>query len=259
METIQTNDPVFRAIPLNKINFAPYQRKLDYAKCKRIRDKYDPKLLGVLLVSEQTDGSYNILDGNHRLTALRMLGKKSASCQVLSGLTYEDEARLFAQFNTCRTRPDSKEILNAAVEAKDAKSLDMVRTVRRAGFACGIATDNISGMMPIHAVHALTSAYNKLGSDQLYAMLDALGSAWTGNRDCVTQSMLNGATLFFLLYGTEIKKDVFVKAMASTTPMAIINKARLSGEPNLRAPIAKELWTRYNKAIRSNKKLEYRF
>ena len=37
------------------------------------------------------------------------------------------------------------------------------------------------------------------------------------------------------------------------------NEARLSGEPNLRAPIAKELWTRYNKAIRSNKKLEYRF
>lgn len=53
-----------------------------------VRD-FDPAKLGVLVVSHRPDGTYSILDGQHRLTALRKLGFAAANCIVLEGMTIQ--------------------------------------------------------------------------------------------------------------------------------------------------------------------------
>ena len=236
-----------------------YQRVLNYAKCKRIKEHFNPNLVGVLLVAKRENGEYVILDGHHRLVALQMLGKRTALCQVITGLTYEEEADLFGKYNTQRTCVNSTDLFKARIEARYQDALDITKITKKAGYICGNIGSRKRNTVRISAVRALESSYTKLHSDGLYTMLDTIGSTWIKNKDAVGASMLNGATTFFSLYGDRVKKETFVKALSDTTPQNIVTKARLSGEGNLRYPIAKVMWDAYNKCCRGDNRLPYLF
>ena len=72
-------------VPLERIVTEQYQRILNMKNVAGIVKNFDPAKLGVLVVSHRTDGTYAVLDGQHRLTALRRLG---TLCTALAlGLT----------------------------------------------------------------------------------------------------------------------------------------------------------------------------
>lgn len=76
-----------------------YQRALQAYKVRRIAGNFDAEAVGVLLVSKREGGEYVILDGQHRLAALRMVDRTHALCQVFSGLTLAREAQIYVQCN----------------------------------------------------------------------------------------------------------------------------------------------------------------
>ena len=82
-------------IPLSEICIEPYQRVLNNARVKRIADNFDPARVGVLLLSKRGPHSYAIVDGQHRLCAMRQIGVPDAVCIVVVGLSYEEEANYF--------------------------------------------------------------------------------------------------------------------------------------------------------------------
>ena len=90
---------VFKTLMFSDISCAAYQRPINYARCKYIKEHFNPDMVGTLLVSHRTDGTYVIIDGHHRMIAMQMCGLKGHLCQVLEGLSYEDEAKLFIEFN----------------------------------------------------------------------------------------------------------------------------------------------------------------
>ncbi|MDY5220460.1 MAG: DUF6551 family protein, partial [Eubacteriales bacterium] len=61
-------------IPLACIVTEEYQRVMNMRNVAGIVKHFDPAKLGVLVVSHRKDGTYAVLDGQHRLTALRKLG-----------------------------------------------------------------------------------------------------------------------------------------------------------------------------------------
>ena len=75
-------------IPLSEICIEPYQRVLNNARVKRIADNFDPARVGVLLLSKRGPHSYAIVDGQHRLCAIRQIGVPDAVCIVVVGLSY---------------------------------------------------------------------------------------------------------------------------------------------------------------------------
>jgi hypothetical protein len=69
-------------VEVGAINAADYQRPVDMARARKIAKKFDERKIGLLTVSLR-DGQYWIVDGNHRLSALRMIGAEKARCQIL--------------------------------------------------------------------------------------------------------------------------------------------------------------------------------
>jgi hypothetical protein len=84
-----------------------YQRDLDEARIARMVTDFDRRLLGVLEVSDRGDGTFAILDGQHRHALVLAAVPDAASsayvvCQVYEGLSVADEARLFHDINIRR-------------------------------------------------------------------------------------------------------------------------------------------------------------
>src|SRR5215216_1774202 len=78
-----------------KIDLAA-QRSLVGSRVRKLTARYDPILIGELLVSKRPDGYY-VMDGHHRLAAAQNQNGNAPStlkCEVFTGLSRADEARL---------------------------------------------------------------------------------------------------------------------------------------------------------------------
>jgi hypothetical protein len=60
-----------------------------------------------------------IIDGQNRTLAAKFRGIDSLMCQVFHGLTYEEEARLFVEYNRNRLPLKTVDLVNGLKEAKD--------------------------------------------------------------------------------------------------------------------------------------------
>lgn len=73
------------------------QRSTIPARVRKLTANFDPILIGELLVSERQEGLF-VLDGHHRLQSARNAngnGVSTVTCEVFTGLSKPDEARLF--------------------------------------------------------------------------------------------------------------------------------------------------------------------
>ncbi len=99
MESIEFTDHKYGvdvAVGDIKLDLA-VQRATIPARVRKLTANFTPILLGELLVSERSDGLY-ILDGHHRLQAAQNAngsGVTTVICEVFTGLSKADEARLF--------------------------------------------------------------------------------------------------------------------------------------------------------------------
>ena len=82
----------------------PYQRPVKDCDVDKLVREWDPRLLTPLVVSYR-DGRYNLVDGQHRVCAMRKKngGKDvTALCRVYHGLTYEQEAELYYKLDQAK-------------------------------------------------------------------------------------------------------------------------------------------------------------
>jgi|GEM_PF-743879 len=90
------NMPIIQSLPLADIKPTQYQQNPNFNFVDRIVNRFDAAKLGTLLVSFR-DGNYYILDGVHRLAALRKLGYTHANCLVLATTNLEQEVNCYLQ------------------------------------------------------------------------------------------------------------------------------------------------------------------
>lgn len=97
MDPIQFNDHKYGvdvAVGDVQLDMA-VQRSIVGARIRKLTANFDPILLGEVLVSERANGQLYILDGQHRLRAAEQSGVPTVTCEVFTGLSKADEARLF--------------------------------------------------------------------------------------------------------------------------------------------------------------------
>jgi len=259
MEAIKKVEAVRpQMIRVRDINTPIYQRPYDYGRAAWIADHYDNRLLGTLLVSHR-GGKYYVIDGQHRLIALRKLGVVDAPCVIMTGLNERKEAELFRQFNTQRKALDRGDVLLAKLVSYDQDAMDMVSKITDAGFTCSTRPQGQrANRVNITAVAAIERAYKLLRGSQFGEMLTALGEVWPHDKDAVCASMLNGVSYFWSLYGDEFDDKVMRETLTDLEPKKIMLKAHATCDAannrNLRIPIAKVLFKEYN--ARATKKLK---
>ena len=119
-----------KRIPIDNIYFADYQRSVRPAKVKKIVKNFVPDVMGVALVSFR-NGKFWCIDAQHRIMALKELGYKELLCQVLTGLTYEQECYRFILLNTGRTQLTANQVFHGRVEEKDNTALELVSMFKK--------------------------------------------------------------------------------------------------------------------------------
>ena len=141
-----------------------YGRKLAGHLIKRIANNFDQRLLGDIVVcdvSREQDAAakYEIVDGNHRIHAIRMVYGDDTTVEV-KVVPYMDEASradLFLELNNNRTRVSATDKFKASVIAGRTIENEIWRILQRRGLNVkglnSVAWPSINGLHDIRQIY----------------------------------------------------------------------------------------------------------
>ena len=248
-------------IPLSEICIEPYQRVLNNARVKRIADNFDPARVGVLLLSKRGPHSYAIVDGQHRLCAMRQIGVSDAVCIVVVGMSYEDEANYF-RIQTRDANPlNAYSLYKAGVEAKDEHFLRIEAVLLKNEYTVGLNAEP----MVITAVNTLSRVMTMQGEAALDLALQSIRDAWHGDSTALRREMLAGVAEFARRYATHFTAETFRQRLGNLLPADLFfeYRSRCEGRVNTNSafkPIYLQIFCSmlrdyYNKGLGSTSKL----
>lgn len=211
-----------KMIPLNQITTEGYQRVLNMVNVKSIARNFDIARLGVLVVSKHSDGTYAVLDGQHRLSAMRRIGKAAANCIVLEGLTVKQEADYFRRQNENKQALRITDTFNASIWAEDEESLKIKELVGKYGFRFGKS----GSPMCICAIAALQQTVRIFSFDTLELVLATIAATWPNDTTILRREMLAGLAEFWSRFAEQITVQQFAARMMQKLPMDMYLEAR---------------------------------
>lgn len=173
-------------LPLGKLQIdrRVQRQAINKGHANKIAREFDPAGFRYLTVSRRDNGTYAVVDGQHRMAALMILGHGEGTpvpCDVRHGLTLQQEAALFRLLNTMRKPMPLDAFLVRVVEGDPAAN-DINRIVGNAGWQVGTTSTG-----HITAVDALERVYTGRSMRQspkgpkpeaLLATLQIISSAW---------------------------------------------------------------------------------
>lgn len=257
------NSATLRLLPTSKLTSGlGYQRPIKESAVDRLVREWDDNLLDPLAVSFR-DGRFNLVDGQHRVLALR---KKNDGrdvmvlCRVYTGLTYEQEAELCVKLDKAKKHLSMAQSVNALLEAGTDPTIKQInRLMKYEGFMWALGRSR-GGDYEITTTKAVISAYNLLGSDGFMRLLWMLGNTWHGDPASLNAAMFSGMALFIKTYETELNDQSFVQRLSAISPEEIVRRSKADFSTNSKAlRCAKVLLDKYNSGKRGGRKLIYRF
>lgn len=234
----------------------PYQRPVEQKNVDKLIRHWNDRELYPVIVSFR-DGKFNVVDGQNRIAAMRQMaggGDVIVPCMIYTGMTYEQEAELYAKLDKGKRPLTPRQHTKALVESgSDASVMEIKRLVEGAGFvwALGEPTGEPFEIIPIRA---LMNAYQLLGGDTFSRMLALMAGAWQGTPNSLKASMLSGMALFVKTYELELSDRAFVRRMSIVSPEEIIQMGRIETDVALR--FARIIRDKYNG---EGQDLPYRF
>ncbi len=175
-------------------------------------------------------------------------------CMIYTGMTYEQEAELYAKLDKGKRPLTPRQHTKALVESgSDARIMEIKCLVEDVGFvwALGEPTGEPFEIAPIRA---LINAHQLLGGEAFARMLSLLAGAWQGAPNSLKASMLSGMALFVKTYEAELSDRAFIRRMSIVGPEEIIRLGRIETDIALR--FARIIRDKYNG---EGTELPYRF
>ena len=211
-----------KKIPLSNIKFAEYQREVKPSKINKIVKNFVPDIMGVGLVSFR-GGEFWGIDAQHRIEALKKLGYTEILCQVLTGLTYEQECYRFVLLNTGRTQLTANQVFHGRVEEKDKDAIALVEMFKKYRFEYnknnGTKDDNFIG-----AVSKFVKMQKNFGMDRVEKVLRILRNAWYGDKNSLSSAIITGLSTF-LEENPTADEITLTKALEKVMPNILIAQA----------------------------------
>jgi hypothetical protein len=193
----KTTNQQFSFIPLSKIEPSIYQRTTNSTQVNNIIKNFDEAKLGIITVSLR-DGRYFAVDGQHRLSALRALEYTHALCEVLTGLTIEEEADYFRRQGQDKRALKPFDLLKAGIIAGDEKCLEIFSIVNNNGFRIGFSSKDFHQISAVNALFIIADDY---GFEVLDDTLFLIANTWSGIAKAVSSDCLLGTAEFVSRFG----------------------------------------------------------
>ena len=221
----------FRRLPSDLLlSDTSYQRPVDEKRVRKIVEEFDPRLVNAVKVSNR-NGRFYVFDGAHTLAALKIVhggNRFDVMCKVYSGLTFEEEAYLFA-----RQTGESKEVgfsnrLNALLLSKDERALAFQRDTESVGLRLS-TTGYSKGVNTICAVAKARQLYDKVGPERYKEILQLVMDTWHGEVKSLTTHMIGGVAVFLATYGDEYNRERFIRKLSPMSYEKLHEDARRRG------------------------------
>src|ERR1051326_2895367 len=196
-----------RPVPINQMRIPPAlvtQREFRKAHGDRIAADLDLNKIGYPVINHR-DGIYWVLDGQHRIYALKQNGfeKDSLDCEVYEDLSDADMADIFLGRDARRPIPLYAKF-HVACTAGRRRERDIRRAVESNGQKIGRnKADGIS------AVGALSAVYDRSGDVVLGQVIRAINLGFGGDPAAFDCAVIEGLGLVFNRYnGRTNEKDL---------------------------------------------------
>lgn len=236
-----------------------YQREPNPARVKKIAENFDRALAGVLLVNKRTNGSLFVMDGQHRLEAMKLRKYDMALCNVYQGLTQAQEASIYHTADTQTSKLTALDAFRAKLIAQDAEALDIRRIVEKNGLRIYIQRE---GTHPgkkrpsttIWAIATLQDIYQKDKGKLLDATLELARLSWPGEGEVFKDKFLLGLAHFHQKYQGEYRQQDFIEKMHTISLAAVHQKAHAlatEGGGAMVVSYSKAFWSLYNRGRRT--------
>ena len=211
-------------VKLNLIDleFADYQKELNVPRVQKIVEKFDINRMRPIDVSYR-DGKYFVFDGQHRANAYFFMGYTEIPAIVHYGLTYEDEAYLFARQQEQVGTVGVNHKWNALTEAKDPEVMEITRLCRSWGFTV-LAKNNRGNN--IKCVKTLQNLYKDktIGPRKLGTILMCLRDAWDYMDHSTDVAIIGGIAKLAKTYPDQFDFNRLTKVLSDTTPKVILRE-----------------------------------
>lgn len=198
-------------VPVEELSVDPrIQRPLDLNRVREVFREFTPAGLGVLIVSYRGDGSYVVLDGQHRLEVLRRKlpegGPVEVPCKVFEGLTYEQEALLFLVANNTR-KPRAVHKFLIGGEAGDPVVKGIQEIAKSHGYKIDTAVRNgmISAVRALYRIYANSERKREDGEpNTLELVIKTVKSAWGYDKSGTKGIVLDALAAMYEEYGSRL-------------------------------------------------------
>ena len=221
-ETNRLPELELKKISLENIEFAEYQREVKPSKVNKMVKNFVPDIMGVGLVSFR-NGKFWGIDAQHRIEALKKMGYTEMLCQVLTGLTYEEECYRFVLLNTGRTQLTANQVFHGRVEEKDKDAIELVDMFKKYRFEYnknnGMKDTNLIG-----AVSKFVKIQKNFGIEMVETVLRVLRNSWYGDKNSLSSAIISGISTF-LSENPMADELVLTKALEKVMPAMLIAQA----------------------------------
>lgn len=256
-----------------------YQRPPNPTRAKAMSGKaFDQDLVGRLIVSRRSDGSYWVVDGQHRLIAMKLTGITHVPCVVYSGWTRQQEAHNFVKLNQ-GIKPSAYDLHHSRVCEGEPIAVDIEAIVAEIGGKIGPRNNPDTGLIHhISCVDTLRRIYGLRNEHGLYPVeryggktngrehlrrtlriiMAAWGAAALDRTEVVRPfhaDVVKGLATFlwFAPDDPNYSEERLIEALRKVAPGRLTQKA--SGKPGVGVPrgIAEAIREQYNAATRVKK------
>ena len=232
--TIEINGKHFpgrdEKIPVCKLFSAAHcQRKIKTKEVDKIFNDYDDNLVNLITVSLR-DGRYYIIDGQHRVTAIKKKFGSNAivKCRVIPGLTVKDEAAYFRKINKSQREISSNDDFNSGYYEEDPTIIGIIDIGKKYGISFG--NKNLNGMRNIKfrvkAVETAQNIYNGYGKEIFDRICRVLSEGFVDEPSAFNASLMEATAIVLNTYGKDCSDDVLIKKLRSRNPDRLILDAR---------------------------------
>lgn len=231
---------------LSELQIHPeYQRDLRQERVNEMVREYDPRLVGVLKVSEDGEGGPKYAwDGQHRLRMLQEIGFPTGWCQV-SIDTPQEQALLFVAEQERRKKIDWFERHRANVFGETDRAIAIQSILDKHG----LTTSQKPG--GIRSVGTLYFLYDRGGSDLLDDTIYVIKTAWGTGYEGIWQNRVVRGTGVFVESYPDLDLDKIVQALKTLSPRGVekeaSEKAKSTSGSNNHGEFARVLLKVYNK------------
>lgn len=218
-----------------------YQRDIKEAKVERMVREFDPRQLTTIVVCRRADGTYWVIDGQHRLEMLRRLGKQVVYADVRDGLNADQEAYLFHKLNDGATKVGAWDKFRARLAYAEPAATAIERAVTKHGYHFDKHGTSIKG---IAAVVALEYVYNRGGEHLVGETLDVISRVWRADAKALDGVVLEGTGCFLDSYREDKNYEHarLLDLLAAIPPVEVLQRSRAIKTDSGRAGTGSDYW-----------------